>query len=254
MVVSDFYTNDMYIKKNPGWHVGSSPWKAAGILRMIRRHALQLQTVCEIGCGAGEILRILQQELDPDCTFVGYDIAPQAIDLAKARENAQLHFHRADFAQQDTVSFDLILMIDVLEHIENCFQFLRDIRPKSQYKMFLLPLDISAAAVVRNELIDYRHATGHLHFFTKDIAIEVIQEAGYEILDAFYLLPPLDPSPWSLHPLRCLRKVIRLTKRGLQRFPGHMLYTFHRDLAVRLFGGWKLMVLVREKDNRVARA
>ncbi len=245
MVAQEFYHNGTYLKNNPDWHISAAPWKTRGILATLQRNNLTPHKVCEIGCGAGEILHLLQLQLGDDCQFEGYDIAPQAIALAKARENNHLHVHLADFLKVSDVFFDVILLVDVLEHFEDCFRMLREIKPKSTYKIFQLPLDISLASVLRNELIDFRHATGHLHFFTKDVILEVIRDAGYEVLDAFYILPPLDTSPWSNNPRHFLRKLLRLTKRGLQRLPGLVLYGIHRDLAVRVFGGWRLMVLVK---------
>src|SRR5437660_1648971 len=107
MVVADFYTNGEYLQKNPGWHIDAAQWKADSVLQMIKRNALSPHTICDIGCGAGEILRIMQQNLPEESTFVGYDIAPQAIALAKKRENPRLHFQLADFFQERTPEFDL---------------------------------------------------------------------------------------------------------------------------------------------------
>ncbi|GCE22344.1 hypothetical protein [Dictyobacter kobayashii] len=96
-------------------------------------------------------------------------------------------------------------------------------------------------------MADYRHATGHLHFFTKDIALEILRDAGYEVVDYFYSLQPLDTTPWSKvrHPMQALVKMLRMTKRGLVRFPGRLCYAINPDLAVRIFGGWRLVVLVK---------
>jgi SAM-dependent methyltransferase len=245
LVTKDFYTSEQYLKKNPDWHVAASPWKTGSILQMLQRNRLTPKTICEIGCGAGEILRLLQQQMPADSVFDGYEISPLAYKLAQERENERLHFHLADFLEEQNAYFDLILMIDVLEHFENCFSVLRDIKPRSDYKIFLIPLDISVITVLRNELIDYRHATGHLHFFTRDVILEVLQDAGYDILDTFYTLPPLDTSPWNRQPQKIARKGIRLVKRGLQRLPGQLLYTIHKDFAVRFWGGWKLVVLAK---------
>jgi ubiquinone/menaquinone biosynthesis C-methylase UbiE len=57
---SRIYTNGDYIKKNPTWHVENSAWKAEQILTMLSKHNLTPQTICEVGCGAGEILAQLQ--------------------------------------------------------------------------------------------------------------------------------------------------------------------------------------------------
>ena len=249
MVTADFYKSDVYLKNNPDWHVGTSDWKAQSILQMMRKNGIDPRSVCEIGCGAGEILRIMQRQLNPQCAFVGYDIAPQAIEMAQTRENERLHFHLGDFVQESgNASYDLILVVDVLEHFENCFQLLRDIKPKSTYKILQLPLDISALSVIFNELIQYRHATGHLHFFTKDIALEILRDAGYKVRDVLYELRPFE-NPWSwrealLRPGRAPIMLLKLIRRILYRVPRLLLFAVLPDFAVRLLGGWRLLVLV----------
>lgn len=247
MVVTDFYTGEQYQKNNPGWHLDAAPWKTVGILKMLQRNQLHPQTICDVGCGVGEVLRLLQQHF-PAGIYLGYDIAPYAIEQAKLRENEQLHFHCGDFLQEEKGHFDLLLMIGVLEHFEDIFQVLRDIKERSEYKMFLLPLDLSMTAVLRNRVIDFRHEAGHLHFFTKDIALDIFKDLGYEVVDAFYVLPPLDTTSWDEvkgQPLRLLRKLAKITLLGLQRLPARLLYTIHHDFAARAFSGWRLMVLVK---------
>jgi len=248
MITEEFYQDGTYLRNNPDWHIGAAPWKSQGVLEILQRNRLTPHTICEIGCGAGEILALLQKHLPEDCTFEGYDIAPQAIELAKERENTRLHVHLADFLTTPEIQeayFDVLLIIDVLEHFENCFQVLREIKPRSQYKIFHLPLDVSVKNVLGNRLIDFHYATGHLHFFTKDVALLMLREAGYEILDTFYTLPPLDTNPWSPQLGQLARKLVRVTKRGLERLPAKVLYSVHHDLAVRIFGGWRLMVLAQ---------
>ncbi|GCF07531.1 class I SAM-dependent methyltransferase [Dictyobacter arantiisoli] len=247
VVVADFYTNGEYLQNNPDWHIDAGKWKAQSVLQIMARNGLTPLSVCEIGCGAGEILRLLQRNLAEDTTFVGYDIAPQAIELAKRRENEHLHVHLADFFQEaDDTHYDVILLVDVLEHFENCFQALRDLKTRSTYKILQLPLDLSVNSILGNKLVDYRHATGHLHFFTKDIAIEILEAAGYTILDSFYSRQPLDSTSWSKArtPGQFIIKLLRMGKRELFRLPAQICYAFRPDLAVRIFGGWRLMVLV----------
>jgi SAM-dependent methyltransferase len=241
--LADLYTSEEYIKNNPGWHVAASPWKASVMLQAIKRNHLQPKSICEIGCGAGEILKILQANLEKGCDFRGYDIAPEAIDLSKPRENELLHTFLGDVRDDKDYFCDLILIIDTLEHFENCFELLRDIKSKSTYKIFQLPLDLSVRSIFWNKLPEYRHATGHLHFFSKDIALEVVKDAGYEVLDCFYAIPPfegigLEPRPFPI-------KQIRTAVRALQRLPLTLLYALNKDLAARVFGEWKLILLLK---------
>jgi ubiquinone/menaquinone biosynthesis C-methylase UbiE len=248
-MIADFYTGEHYLKNNPGWHLDAAPWKTDAIVRILNKNHIRPASVCDVGCGVGEILRLLQQRMEPTCTFVGYDIAPYAIEQAKVRENEHLQFKLGDFLQEEKSHYDLLLMSGVLEHFENIFQVLRDIRQSSDFKLFLLPLDISMTAVLKNRLIDFRHAAGHLHFFTKDVALEIFQEMKYEIVDYSYVLPPLDATvSWNevkRKPLRLLKKVVKVTLLGVQRLPALVLYTIHKDLAVRIFSGWRLLILVK---------
>ena len=81
------YTDGVYLEKNPGWHVEESAWKAQQIDRMLKLHQLEPQTICEVGCGAGEILRQLQNKMNDSCELWGYDISPQALELCAPKTN-----------------------------------------------------------------------------------------------------------------------------------------------------------------------
>jgi Methyltransferase domain len=234
MKVAEIYTSGEYLEKNPTWHVERSPWKAKQIMRMVARSDITPKTICEVGCGAGEILKQLQGEMDPACSFWGYEISPQAIELAKSRENERLHFKLADITQED-VSFDLILIMDVIEHIEDCFSFLRTLKAKSEYKIIQFVLDLSVVSLVRpNDLQGFRNTrghVGHVHYFTKNIALGMLEDLGYEVLDYFY-------TP---------RSIIQATTIGkkILNLPRSLFFSIRKDLAVRVLGGYGLMVLVK---------
>ena len=83
--------------------------------------------------------------------FGVYDISPQAMQMCNERGNERLHFKLADIRQED-IFFDLILMLDVVEHLENYFSFLRDIKPKSHYKLFHIPLEVSVQGVLQGKI------------------------------------------------------------------------------------------------------
>ena len=229
----EMYTDGSYLEKNPTWHVEESPWKAKQVLRMMTQNNIVPRTICEVGCGAGEILKQLQEHMDNECLFWGYDISPQAFELSKSRENERLHFKLADIRQEKDAFFDLILVIDVIEHLEDYFSFLREIRPKSQYKIFHIPLDLSVQTVLRsNGLLKVRKSYGHIHYFTKEIAIQMLKDAGYEVLDYFYTA-------------RAIELPAKEFTRKLLRLPRKLFFTIRKNLAVRILGGWSLLVLAK---------
>ena len=59
-IFKQIYTAGDYLKKNPTWHVEDSLWKSKMILKMITQNDIMPKTICEVGCGAGEILKQLQ--------------------------------------------------------------------------------------------------------------------------------------------------------------------------------------------------
>ena len=99
------YQTGEYVERNPTYHVEDSSWKATQILKMIEKHDLQPQSLCEVGCGAGEVLKQLQSSLPAGTEFFGYEISPQAFALCQARENERLHFYCSDLLANKTAHF-----------------------------------------------------------------------------------------------------------------------------------------------------
>lgn len=230
--VQSIYLNGEYLTRNPRWHLEESAWKAVQIRRMLQKNRIAPATVCDVGCGAGEVLRRLQQNLSDECKLYGYDISPQAIDLARSRANERLHFCLSDLCSVDGAWFDLILALDVIEHVEDYYGFLRLLRAKAHYKMFHIPLDISVQTVFRkNGLLKRRHLHDHLHFFSKETALQALQDAGYEVLDHFYTARTIDLGD-------------ALGQR-LLRLPRRFCFALHNELTVRVLGGYSLLVLAR---------
>lgn len=224
------YTTAEYAEKNPGWHIENSGWKAEQVLSFIREHELEPRTICEVGCGAGEILKEISQALTAGM-FVGYEISPHAFELCQQRANDRLSFRLAR-PEDDLDTFDLMLLLDVIEHVDDYLGFLRVLRTKSDLKIMHIPLEISVQMILRPDgLSSRRRDVGHLHFFTKATALDALEEAGYEILDHRY-------TPSSIHAPKTLRAHIAAPIRKV-------LFRLNEDTTVRILGGFSLLVLAR---------
>lgn len=223
-------TNSDYLQHNPTWHIQDSPWKANQILKMIKKVDLQPKTIVEIGCGAGEILNQLHMHMPTNIHFTGYEISDDALKFCAQRTKERLIFRKQSLQEIDQ-KFDLLLMIDVFEHVEDCYGFIKACKNKATHKMFHIPLDLSIQGLWRNKLMKNRKAIGHIHYFTKDTALATIQDCGLKIIDHFYT-PGLEISKKTF-------------KSKLALLPRKMLYKMNKDFAVKLLGGYSLMVLAK---------
>lgn len=182
------YRDGDYLEKVPEWHAGDSPWKAGKVLELLGRNSIAPNSLCDVGCGAGEVLAHLHAALGSDVRLVGYDISPQAIALCRKRENARLTFNLGDFLSEDQVDFDVVLLLDVLEHVPDYLDFLARLRHRARWFIFHIPIDINVEAVLRKSrpMLAMRKQYGHLHYFTVETALATLADTGYSVRDYFY--------------------------------------------------------------------
>jgi SAM-dependent methyltransferase len=234
--VSSIYQSGEYLEATKSWHAEDAPWKAGQILAMMRKNALRPGRIAEIGCGSGAILGELSKDADLGrATFEGYDISPQAIGMARRLESERVKFFQQDLLAADNRStFDVLLIIDVLEHIPDYMGFAERCRAKAAYKIYHIPLDLHVSSVMRNAFLAARYSIGHIHYFTADSAIDTLKDTGHEILD--YTYTNIASGLFMQHPS---------AKKALANLPRWLLSRVNLPLAARLLGGWSLLVLAR---------
>jgi cyclopropane fatty-acyl-phospholipid synthase-like methyltransferase len=225
------YTDGSYLAKTGGtWHLDDSPSKARWIVSMLARHVeVQPNTICEIGCGAGGILAELQRSLSDHITFTGYDISPQAHALSARFSNPRCQFILGN-AFADQSQYDLVLVMDVIEHVEDYFSFLRNVRQKGELKLYHIPLDAYVSGILRGN--NSWDTAGHLHLFTLETALKALDHTGHRIVDWIFTDGAI------VTPQQTTRGRIA----NLIRIP---LSKFSTKLASRLIGGYSMLVLAK---------
>ena len=231
--MSNIYESGEYAKTNPSFHERDSRWKSSKIIKIMERNSLQPKSVIEVGCGAGEILRFLQASLEKNIELCGYDVSPQAFEIAHKKSNDKLTFFLGDVNSFDHESkYDVLLMIDVFEHVEDYINFIRRTKDLAKKHIFHIPLDISVQKVLRNKHHALRKTVGHIHYFTKDTALQTLELAGYKITDYMYTA-----GGYELPNRRFIQKLLSIPRKAL--------YKINKDICVRLLGGYSLMVLAK---------
>ena len=227
MPVSKIYTDGSYAIATGGtWHAEDSVFKSRQVLRMLGRHPeISFGSICDIGCGAGGVLAEIDRSLDSAVRLTGYEVSPQAHSINRHHSASRCEFILGDPFADDRF-FDLALALDVIEHVEDCFSFLRECAAKAAWKIYHIPLDASASTLLRGA--DCWDSVGHLHLFTRETALKTVEHSGQRVLDWFL-------TPVSLE--RPHRPATRLTN-----FPRRMLPEW---LGSRIFGGYSIMILAR---------
>jgi hypothetical protein len=215
--MKEMYEGDLYAEKNPTWHEEDAPWKAGHIERMIRKNRVPHGTICEVGCGTGEILLNLEK----------------AFPAAVQKQTPNTQFQLKDLLAKTGAHYDLVLAIDVIEHVEDYISFIKKLKAFGTYKIFHIPLDVSVQSIFRAWPIEeLRRNVGHLHYFFKQTAIATLEDCGYTIIDHCYTASRLElPN--------------QAASSRLVRIPRRMLFALDEDFAVRLLGGYSLLVLAK---------
>lgn len=239
MLSNKKYMSRDYLNENPSWDIEDSPWKADFVTKILKSYNIKPASICDVGCGSGGVLAELRSAF-PQAELFGYDIAPDAAQFWPQHEALNIKFHIGDFIILNSQKYDVLLVLDVVEHVNDPFFFLSDLRGSSMYYLFHFPLDLSAINVIRETpILKVREKVGHIHYFTKNIALSLLKECRYAVIDYWY----------SGATFSALRRTWKTRIASLLR---RAAYALNKDLGTRMFGGETLFVLARgnecEKD------
>lgn len=230
--MKEMYETEVYGEKNPTWHEEDAPWKARHIEEMIKRNKISVDRICEVGCGTGQILLALEGAF-PTASLSGYEISPQAFRRALPKETPRTKFYLTDLLAERDRHFDLVLAIDVMEHVEDYISFIRRLRELGTYTIFHIPLDLSAQSILRAwPIAELRRNVGHIQYFFKQTALATLEDCGYTVVDHCYTASRLELPNQAL-------------SSRMMRIPRRMMFALNADFAVRLLGGYSLLVLAK---------
>lgn len=232
--MKDIYNDQTYLRANPTWGAEDAPFKAAVLLGLLRKHSLSPATVAEVGCGSGEVLVQLSGQLPSDVTFTGYEVSADALSLAAPKSRPGLQFERLDVVSAGVGrAFDLVLVLDVLEHVENYFSLLNAIASMGKWTIFHIPLDLSVWSLFQEKmLLESKARVGHIHSFTEAFILDVLRDHGFRVVEKIYT----EPSFLSTTPKQRLVNVVR---KGL--------FAINRRFATKFIGGYSVMVLCENR-------
>lgn len=228
------YVSGEYYRNNPDWDIADSKWKAEVIHSLLQKNNIAATDVIETGCGAGANLAELAKKDPGILKLRGYDISAQAIELAGKFSSDRIQYHNDDITLLNDISTELMLVIDVVEHVDDYYGFLRKLRSKSKYFVFHIPLDLACRTVLKpHVLLQQRRSVGHVHYFTKEMVEWALQDTGYEMIDWVYTKPVVDVNKAD--------SFMRFIKKTLRNFS----FAVNKNWSAKKWGGYSMMILAK---------
>ena len=229
--ITELYTKGEYLHNNPGWHSERSAWKADHVQRGLEKAGLNPTSVCDIGCGTGLALAELVHMRPSIQRAVGFEPSQDAPIHPKAKDSIEF---RRENALESSETFDLSMMLDVFEHVEDYIGFIRGAARLARHHAFHIPLDATVASVISSGFAAPRRSLGHLHYFTRASAIATLQHCGLKPIHWHFT-----KSGWEGPPSSKNRRNPWSTINILRRTTNFL----SPEYAHRLFGGLSLLVI-----------
>lgn len=158
-------------------------------------NGLKFSSVIDVGCGEGEIISVWKKHC-PECSIIGVDIDENILQTARER-NKNVRFEVQNICRLDIPdnSFDLVLCLEVLEHLENPRQALSElVRISKKYILCSVPrepvwsfLNLCRFAYIRN----LGNTPGHIQKWSKKSFTKLLSEfASIKSVN--------NPLPWTM--------------------------------------------------------
>jgi hypothetical protein len=163
--------------------------------KLVNNIFFKSHNVGEIDCGNGLVQR--QFEIAFDKSVDGYDLNVSALKSNISKFSRKFCYDVLSKKSELNNKYDILLMMDVLEHIDNEIDFL------SASKLMIADdgvLIINVPAF-QNLYSKYDLAVGHIRRYNAKQLIKVVEKCGFECVSYSYWGLPLTPLLW-------LRKII----------------------------------------------
>lgn len=197
--------------------------------------------VLEVGCGTGNTLRILGKICDRG-TVVGMDLFAAGLHYARQRTSCTLiqgNIHTPPYSQQ----FDMICMFDVLEHLPNDKQVLRNLHELLVKDGFLL-LTVPAHSSLWSYADEVAH---HCRRYQLPTLNSRLTDTGYHVEYLTQYMATIFPFVWLG------RKIAPLFSRSQMNISNRNPDLFSNELRIIPFVNKLLAFLLRQETHIIAR-
>ena len=194
------------------------------VLYLVRTYASSAKDVLDVGCASGDTLEVLQGAYKVS----GLETSDEALRVARARGFSVVTASLPNIPHPDN-SFDVVLMLDVLEHIEDDSAAVREVqrvlRPGGIFITFV------PAYMFLWSVTDVR--SHHFRRYTRPELVSVMKSAEFSIIRSSYFNTLLFPAIASVRLVTRLFGIHMTTEMSpnLNIFNGLLYSIFHLELS-----------------------
>lgn len=205
----DRYVGHEYGALHPGWHEEDAASKADDIVPFVERAVRGSREVrlVDIGCGTGTVVALTKRALERGgrhtVQAVGVDPAPVPLSDDAVLEGVA-RVVGTDVG--DAERFDVALLIDVLEHLDNPRACLIDLRRVANHVVVRQPL-LDSLGTYRHSLYrEQRTKWGHINYWNHRSFDDLMLGCGWVPVDTRLV------APWELSspnvPARPVQRIV----------------------------------------------
>ncbi|MDE2127177.1 MAG: methyltransferase domain-containing protein [Armatimonadetes bacterium] len=235
-IVDPMYTTGKFYTESKG--ARDAAFKIAELRKLIGplcgKYNFRFNRAADIGCDTGQttfLLRDMLRDLGfPQAQAVGYDLHPHVNEI---QGDDSTRFIQGDFCATKEATFDLAILLDVIEHVPAPADFMRQVANKARWVALHIPLDNTWLNSLRNQSAKKLDYPGHLVILDIPSAINLVTLSGLRVVA--YNIDPAFRAPSG-----------RATKMLKLMYPlRQLLHAISPFLLQRTLGGVCLTVLAR---------
>ncbi len=230
-----------YLRKNPTLHVEDAPNKLYELKSELAK-AGRINTFLDAGCGTGTVTNLVFEFLKSE-KATGLDISENMIKSAMGmNSHPRINFICRDILNfRPAASFDAVISTDIIEHVPDDQQFIRQILNLGNICIIRLPLENSWINIllkwlhISDEFAKTRNRYGHIHHYSLSSFSDLVHKAGGTI-STYSLFPIIKPRSWWLNEV--LRQIIS------------PIYKISLTSGVKIGGGFLVATITSSKSIR----
>jgi len=129
-----------------------------------------IRTVADVSAGAGHLLKLFREK-HSDKTYFGFDYSAKALEVCR-KTCPGIPFEQADLYKGTAQTFDLLLCVDTLEHLEH---------PEKAINSMLNMLNANGYILIAVPNGRYDTFEGHIHYWSPESLILFLKQTGCAI-------------------------------------------------------------------------